>query len=304
MLTITDPYHSRLPAEARTGLRADPAVWGAAEPSPGGQLSKELVEQFDQDGFLFFPSLLNPNEVQELKHEMERLRSAPSIRTRDEVILEPDSGQVRSVFDVHRLSPLMRRLAADPRLLDVVTHLLASQVYLHQTRINFKSGFGGKEFYWHSDFETWHMEDGMPRMRAISCSVALSENNEFNGPLMVIPGSHKTYVRCAGETPEDNYKSSLKKQEIGVPSREILSKLVEEGGIVAPKGPSGSVLFFECNLMHGSSSNISPWPRSNVFMVYNSVENTLVDPYCGLKPRPGHIASRDFEPLIPAPRDD
>lgn len=297
MLTATDPYESRLEGPASTGERVDPVVWGPKTASPGGTLSAAPVAQFDREGYLFFPGLLNPTEVARLRIELDRLRNSPEMRDRDEVIAEPNSGEVRSVFAVHTLSKLMAQLANDGRLLDVVTHLLASQVYLHQSRINYKSGFVGKEFYWHSDFETWHMEDGMPRMRAISCSVALTENTPNNGPLMVIPGSHRTYVRCAGKTPENNHLSSLKKQEIGVPSREILTQLAQEGGIIAPTGPAGSVLFFECNLMHGSNSNITPLPRSNVFMVYNSVENALVDPYCGLKPRPEHIAHRQVNPL-------
>jgi ectoine hydroxylase len=44
--------------------------------------------------------------------------------------------------------------------------------------------------------------------------------------------------------------------------------------------------------MHGSNGNITPYPRSNVFFVYNSIENRLQDPFCGLKPRPEYIATR------------
>jgi ectoine hydroxylase len=55
--------------------------------------------------------------------------------------------------------------------------------------------------------------------------------------------------------------------------------------------------------MHGSNSNITPYPRRNVFFVYNSVENRLLDPFCGLAPRPEHIATRrTVEPLEPLGR--
>src|SRR3546814_3412493 len=53
----------------------------------------------------------------------------------------------------------------------------------------------------------------MPRMRALSMSVLLAENTPHNGPLMLIPGSHQTYLTCVGETPDDHYLSSLKRQE-------------------------------------------------------------------------------------------
>src|SRR3546814_3690775 len=56
-------------------------------------------------------------------------------------------------------------------------------------------------------------------------SVLLAENTPHNGPLMVIPGSHRTYLTCVGETPDDHYLSSLKKQEYGVRSEEHTSEL-------------------------------------------------------------------------------
>ncbi|OZT78908.1 ectoine hydroxylase, partial [Marinococcus halophilus] len=137
-------------------------------------------------------------------------------------------------------------------------------------------------------------EDGMPDMRALSCSIILTDNYEFNGPLMLIPGSQKWYVSCPGTTPEDNFKQSLKKQETGVPDNESMEWLTEQAGgqIDRATGPAGSVLFFDCNTMHGSAGNISPYPRSNVFFVFNSVENKLVDPFSGQEPRPEFLANR------------
>jgi len=61
-------------------------------------------------------------------------------------------------------------------------------------------------------------------------------------------------------------------------SRQVFSRLAEQGGIRVIEAKAGSVIFFDCNTMHGSNSNISPWSRSNVFMVYNRVENTLEAP--------------------------
>jgi ectoine hydroxylase len=95
-----------------------------------------------------------------------------------------------------------------------------------------------------------------------------------------------------GQTPADHYKQSLRKQEYGVPDPESLRALTDRGGIAAPVGPAGTAVFFDCNTMHGSNSNITPYPRRNVFFVYNSVENRLQEPFCGLAPRPEHIASR------------
>ena len=74
--------------------------------------------------------------------------------------------------------------------------------------------------------------------------------------------------------------------------------LANQGGIQAPKGPPGSLLLFECNTLHASNKNLSPWPRSNLFFVYNSVDNVPGKPFCGHEPRPHFLANRDdHEPL-------
>ena len=296
--TMEDVYPSRLET-AGIIERKDPVVYGQRPSAPDAYLNNDQLDFYEKNGFLIFESFFFREEVEKFQEELDRLRKTETAEDNPEYFLEPSSREVRSIFNIHRTNELFRKLSCDKLILKIVTQLLNSPVYIHQSRINYKPGFDGKEFYWHSDFETWHMEDGMPRMRAISCSITLTDNNEFNGPLMLIPGSHQNYISCAGETPEDHFKHSLKKQEYGVPSPNILKKLGDQNGIVSFKEKAGSVIFFECNIMHGSNGNISPWPRSNIFYVYNSMENTLVAPFCGLKPRPDYIASREFSPANP-----
>jgi len=286
----SDLYPSRVGDRTLLLPRRDPTVY--ADPAAKPPIPKDQVDFYEENGYLFLESFFSEQELTAMRAELQRLREECRGSTRDEVILEPDGDDVRSIFAVHRDSELYRQYSRHPRLLAIVEHLLGSEVYIHQSRINFKPGFTGKDFYWHSDFETWHVEDGMPRMRALSCSIWLDDNYTYNGPVMVVPGSHKTYVSCAGETPEENYKTSLRKQIYGVPDRESLTSLVDRHGIETPIGPAGSILLFDCNVMHGSNGNMSPKPRSNVFLVYNSVENRLVEPFSGRKPRPGYIAER------------
>src|SRR3546814_17551354 len=114
-------------------------------------------------------------------------------------------------------------------------------VYIHQSRLNYKPGFKGKEFYWHSDFETWHVEDGMPRMRALSMSVLLAENTPHNGPLMLIPGSHQPYLTCVGTTPDDHYLCSLKPPASGVTAAELLPYLAPTHGHGPPTAKPDTV---------------------------------------------------------------
>ena len=300
MQVAEDLYPSRLLDRPELIERRDPVVYG--EPALPGPLGAAQLESYAEHGFLVMPSLFGLEETRALDDALLEWTALRDVRGLEETITEPGGTAVRSIFRVHELHPPCARLARDPRLLGVARQILGSAVYMHQSRANLKPGFSGKDFYWHSDFETWHVEDGMPRMRALSVSLALTENFAVNGPLMLVPRSQRLYVACVGATPADHYKASLKKQEYGVPDQESLQTLVDRGGIAAPIGPPGTAVFFDCNTMHGSNSNITPYPRRNLFFVYNSVENRLQDPYCGLGPRPEHIASRErVDPLEPRP---
>ena len=296
-----DLYPSRQDAEPSWQDRLDPVIW--QDDRRHAPLSAEQINAFERNGYLILPNLFSAEEVAVLREEIERVRLDPAVAASAKTIREPDSGAVRSVFQIHRDNPLFARVACDQRIAAIARFILGGDIYVHQSRMNFKPGFNGREFYWHSDFETWHCEDGMPRMRALSCSVLLTDNQAHNGPLLLIPGSHRHYVRCVGETPENHYEKSLRKQEIGVPDQDSLSALAARHGIDSALGPAGSVVFFDCNCMHGSNGNISPDARSNLFYVYNQVDNALQAPFCGRPPRPAFVAEReDFSPLAIGPQ--
>lgn len=293
-----DKYPSRCGLPAQLLDRKDPVVYGrSAAELP---LAQHEIAAYENEGFMIISNLFTGDEIAAMIHERERLRSARDSFDRASTIAEPGSESLRSIFRVHEVSPVFQRLACDARLVKVAEYLLGDRVYIHQSRLNYKPGFFGKEFYWHSDFETWHVEDGMPEMRALSVSISLTENTDTNGPLMLIPRSHKIYVSCAGETPDDHFRESLRKQEYGVPEPKFLEQLVEDGGIKTATGPAGTTVFFDCNTMHGSNGNITPHPRSNVFIVYNSVSNRVGAPFGPDRPRPDFLAERrNFKPVNP-----
>ena len=300
-----DFYPTRLERPTKSFERKDPVVHSSGSHRTDGPLSESELAQYERDGFLVFNSFLDQNTVRQFREDLRAYEDDESILRSEGTITEPGKQEIRSIFGIHELSDRFDRLTRDPKILAMVRQLLGSDAYIHQSRINFKPGFHGKGFDWHSDFETWHAEDGMPRMRAVSFSIALTDNTPFNGPLMLIPGSHKTFVPCVGRTPEDNYQSSLKKQELGVPNNRDLAAMADEYGIKAPTGPAGSLIIFECNTLHASNANMSPWPRSNLFFVYNSVENQLQAPFCGNKPRPDFLGNRSHtQALKPVGQED
>ncbi|WP_265520263.1 ectoine hydroxylase [Oerskovia flava] len=289
-----DLYPTRVTTSAGTIAREHPTVWGTEADGP---FDAAALAAHAERGFTVLEEVLTADEVVAYRQELTRLTTTPAVVADERTVTEQSSGEVRSVFEVQRLSPAIDALSRDPRILGRARQLLGSDVYLHQTRVNYMPGFKGTGFSWHSDFETWHAEDGMPIPRAVSCSIALTDNYPFNGGLMVMPGSHRTFVPSLGETPADNYRSSLKEQKAGVPSEEDISELAHRLGIEQFTGPAGSALWFDANIMHGSGNNITPFPRSNIFFVFNSVENALDEPFGASGHRPSYVAARDATPL-------
>ena len=282
-----DLYPSRSTLSAQFLERRDPVVH--AHNPDSGPVTRTLLERYERDGFIVLENLFDTAEIAEFQREFARLQLVPEDIPRETVITEKSSSDMRSIFAIHESSPVFARLAADPRLVELARFLLADEVYIHQSRLNYKPGFRGRDFYWHSDFETWHVEDGMPRMRAVSISITLTENHAFNGPLLLIPGSHMRYVVCEGATPEGHFRTSLKQQEVGVPCDRLLEALIAERGIQVATTSPGSAILFDCNTMHGSFSNITPHPRANAFFVYNAVSNSVGAPFCERPPRPWYI---------------
>lgn len=289
---VTDLYPTRQGTK-QVIPRQDPVVQGTAEQGP---MDSETLKSFDEKGYLTIDQLLTSEELQLFRDELKRLAEDPEVKADERTVVEAKSNEVRSIFDIHKTNEVFKKIANDPRVVERARQILGSDVYIHQSRINYKPGFVGKDFTWHSDFETWHAEDGMPAPRAVSISISLTDNYSFNGPLMIMPGSHKHYVSAEGGTPEDNHKKSLVMQGAGVPDPETLTEFADRFGIDVLEGPAGGAIMFDSNCMHASNGNVTPYSRSNVFIVYNSVENTTVEPFAAPKPRPDFLGTRDFTP--------
>ncbi|MCW5627102.1 MAG: phytanoyl-CoA dioxygenase family protein, partial [Burkholderiales bacterium] len=191
------------------------------------KLSAEQLARFDEDGYLFFPSLFTPAEVSTLLGEVPHLYA----QRRPENVREKHSDAVRTNFAAHLYSNVYGRLARHPRMVNPVRQLFGEDVYMHQFKINGKAAFSGEVWQWHQDYGTWKNDDEMPEPRAMNVAIFLGEVNEFNGPLMFIPGSHKLgVVDAAHDTSTTSYP-------LWTIDNDTIAKLVARGGIVAPKGP-------------------------------------------------------------------
>lgn len=285
---MADAYPSRI---ASTGYEILPRIDNVVSGETGAMTAYQR-EAYEASGYLMLKGLLDSRDIKMLKDATQRMFNDPAGHCAF-VVNEPGTNVVRSVFGIHDKYAFGRHVK-NAKLEAIVREICGGETYIHQSRINFKAPLQATGWTWHSDFETWHTEDGMPRMRCVSAMICVDDNTHFNGPLMVIPGSHKMFLSCPGETPDANHVQHLSNQIVGVPDKASMeTMLANSGGVIdIITANAGDVLLFDCNLMHGSGSNVSPWPRANFTLVFNSVENSVVAPFCGKAPRPQHVAAR------------
>ncbi len=252
------------------------------------KLSPVQLEQFDRDGYLFFPSLFSLAEIKVLTDEVPALYA----QRRPENVREKTGDVVRTNFAAHMYSAPFARLARHPRMVEPVKQVFDEDVYMHQFKVNGKMAFDGDVWQWHQDYGTWKNDDLMPDARAMNIAIFLDEVTEFNGPLMFIPGSHKLGVLEAG------HDTTTTSYPLWTIDHDTIRRLVDRGGIVAPKGPAGSMILFHSCLVHASTSNLSPWNRVAVYLSLCAVSNHI-----RRFKRPGYIAHRDFTPIECLPDD-
>jgi ectoine hydroxylase len=250
-------------------------------------LTAQQLRQFAEEGYLFLPGCFSEEEVAILRDEAEQIYAT----NRQEVWREK-TGAPRTAFAAHTYNEAFRLLGNHPRLIHPVEQLLGEQLYMHQYKINAKAAFEGDVWQWHQDYGTWARDDGMPEPRAMNIAVFMDEVMPINGPLMLVPKSHKQGVLSAGHDLETT------SYPLWTLDNATVTRLVEEGGIVAPTGKPGSVLMFHGNLVHGSAPNITPYPRRIVYLTLCAVSNYIRTPT-----RPEWIAHRDFAPIEPVADD-
>ncbi|WP_341888361.1 phytanoyl-CoA dioxygenase family protein [Variovorax sp. YR752] len=257
------------------------------------RLTPEQIAEFDREGYLFFPGLFTPEEAKTLTD------AVPDLYARREAynVREKGSDAVRTNFAAHLYSEPFARLARHPRMVEPVEDLFGEKLYMHQFKINGKMAFEGDVWQWHQDYGTWKNDDLMPTERAMNVAIFLDDVNEYNGPLMFIPGSHKKGVVDA------KHDLTTTSYPLWTVDNELIRQLVaraggKNGGIVSPKGPAGSMILFHSCLVHASTSNLSPWNRVSVYLSLCAVSNHI-----RRFKRPEFIAHRNFDAIECLPDD-
>jgi ectoine hydroxylase len=252
---------------------------------------RDLATNFHGDGFAFCTGLLSPSEAAVLVRETQRLLD--SDRRADRILFEKDGDTVRTLVNPHCFSEVFERLTAHPTLVAAAEELLGEQVYVFQMGVNNKASFSGDVWFWHQDYPGYYHDDHIPTPNMVNTLIFLDEVSALNGPLMIVPGSH----RHVPQRPEVSDKGTS--YSFRYADNATVAELVGTGGIVAPTGPPGSTIFMHVNTLHGSTANLSPWPRRMITLTYNAMSNKASSP----STRPRNIVPDDrrLGPLVALP---
>jgi ectoine hydroxylase-related dioxygenase (phytanoyl-CoA dioxygenase family) len=262
----------------RVDPRAEPEVINAAyrklaamyhpdvDPSPDAQTRMSEINQaygvlrdpdqraaYDRDGFIVVPDLLTEEELTEVRAVITGLIArAADVDTHTDVYdLEPGhtrmAPQVRRIKQPHKVHPVFDRIVRKRDVLDVVAALLGPNLRLQGSKLNMKAAHYGSPVEWHQDWAFYpHTNDDI-----LAVGVMLGDMNLENGPLMVVPGSHRGPVW--NHHGDDGRFCGL------VDPAEIETEIARA---VPLTGRAGSMSFHHVRTLHGSALNTSDRDRN------------------------------------------
>jgi phytanoyl-CoA hydroxylase len=229
---------------------------------------QEQKASFEEQGYLVVEHLLSPEELAECQAEIRQLhrvaaemetRRDPSIHDFQREPFAKDASQddlpvLRKIERTRTHSEVFRRLAAHPRLVQVVQNLIGTDLLLFRSTLMLKPAFHGSAHGLHQDSAYWPMDP--PTL--VTVSIALDDATVDNGCFQIIPGSHRWGLQEWGRIARDRDEPLTDRADIDLSDR-----------IQVPLS-AGSALFFHSLIVHGSGPNNSPQSRNTALYAYFS----------------------------------
>src|SRR5438105_237809 len=211
-------------------------------------LSRELVDQFQQDGFCAAEGFLTPGEVAGFLKSMDRVCAGATVERHDatRVEMEPDQGRdgsrVRRVYEPCTYYPEFRALSDSKKLLDSVAQLVGDNVLFHYSKINMKPPEIGSMVEWHQDLAYYPLTN----TDSLAVLFYLDDADRANGCLQVIPGVHRN--RILNHSRHGFFRGQI-------------TETVDGSKAIALEGAAGTAIFLHGMTPHASAPNTSPHAR-------------------------------------------
>jgi ectoine hydroxylase-related dioxygenase (phytanoyl-CoA dioxygenase family) len=253
-------------------------------------ISNRDLEQYRELGYLVVPDVLEPSEVRAAQVIIDRLvAKAASVAAHDDVYdLEPShtrmSPRVRRIKMPHRVDPLFRDFIHSEKMISILSRLIGPDLRLHGSKLNIKAAQHGSAVEWHQDWAFYpHTNDDL-----LAVGVMLDDVEPVNGPLLVVPGSHRGPI----------YDHHSGGQFCGAIDPALIEQAIPAA--VTLTGKAGSMSFHHVRLIHGSAQNTSDrrrqlllyeiasgdaWPIMAPASVLASLEREMIAGSLTIEPR-------------------
>lgn len=223
-------------------------------------LTPDQLLAYNNDGFCVVPDVLSVDEraaVYTILDEARALASTvncPSSLVEDLTEWEQNP-YFSGVWDVRRVpapferSDAFRSIFGGPAILDRVEQIIGSEIFLHSSKLIFKSPKFGRRKPMHQDLAYW--DDMTAQQLTVWCSI--DPATPENGCLEIVPGSHH-----GGLIPHLNLEDW-----------QIDEKILKDRLVSVPMN-AGDVLFLNVLTVHASHANQSDVGRLAAIVNYYS----------------------------------
>lgn len=234
------------------------------------RLSEEQLAFYEENGYLSHVKLLEPEQVDALRAELEQLMDPahPSHGLFYEFHSNESPDPEKILFHSlghWRITPGFHDVLWNPRFVVPACQLLGGKaVRFWHDQLFCKPARHGGVVAWHQDYSYWTRTTPLQHL---TCWVGLDDATEENGCLRYIPGSHKwellKKIELAGAM--DSLRELLTPEQLRQYDRQVAVEM-----------PAGYGTFHHPKLVHGSYENRSERPR-RAFVLNVFADGTLSD---------------------------
>jgi len=225
---------------------------------------------YEQDGFIVVPDVFSQAEIAELRAVTDEfVRASANVAANDEIYDLEDTHtaaepRVRRIKAPHAHHDAYRRASRHPAVVAILAELWGSVRY-DTGKLNMKSAGFGSPIEWHQDWAFYpHTNDDLAAV-----GIMLDDFTMENGPMMVIPGSHRGPV-FDHHGPDGRFCGAMDPNDPGVDYAKALPCL----------GKAGSITIHHVRAVHGSATNFSGAERRFLLYQYRAADAW---PLLGLK---------------------
>jgi len=232
--------------------------------------TRAQIDSYWTDGYAFVEDALTADQLTalivdyDIWTEESRKHSEPygeTLADRPRFDLAPghsrEDPQIRRVASPVEISDAYLEVMRNNKALDAVAQIIGPNIEFNNAKINAKQPGAATEVKYHQDF----MFQPHSNEDLITVLFFLDDVTPENGPLNVVPGSHR------GEL-FDHWHDGV---YTGTVSAEVQE---QHGGAAIPvTGPAGSACLMHTRLLHGSAANRSDHPRTLLINEYRAEDS-------------------------------